>query len=460
MKDQIRKYLPIILTTAIFMQMLDTTILNTALPAMAIDLNESPLNMQVVIISYILTLAICIPLSGYLADRFGTKVVFIWALLIFSVGSVLCAASNSLFTLTASRIVQGVGGALMTPVARLALLKTFEKSEVVVAMNFAIVPALIGPILGPLVGGYLVEYVSWHWIFLINIPFGILGIILSLKYMPNYKDVEHHFDFKGFLIFAAASVLLSVSLEFVGAPKMLTPMLVGLIVAVLLLLWYFKYAQKEKEPLFPLNLFQIRTFRIGILGNIATRLGISSLPLLIPLMIQVVYQESASTAGWMVAPLAVAALLNKPVVLPLINRVGYRRILFINTIAIGIMIFMFAIPSLNTNIYYFIPLTFLLGWFNSTQFTSMNSIGIADLRAYNTSSGNSLLAVNQQLSVGFGVAVGLAILRMFEAHLGDSIEATHTAFRYTFITVGMITICSSLVFLRLHKKDGDNLRKH
>jgi EmrB/QacA subfamily drug resistance transporter len=460
MKDQIRKYLPIILTTAIFMQMLDSTILNTALPAMARDLNESPLNMQVAIISYILTLAICIPLSGYLADRFGTKNVFIWALIIFSVGSGLCAASGSLLTLTMSRVVQGIGGALMTPVARLALLKTFEKSEVVVAMNFAIVPALIGPILGPLVGGYLVEYVSWHWIFLINIPFGILGIILSLKYMPNYKDVEQHFDLKGFLIFAAASVLLSVSLEFVGAPKMLSPMLIGLIFAVLLLLWYFRYAQKEKEPLFPLNLFQIRTFRIGIIGNIATRLGISSLPLLIPLMIQVVYQQSATTAGWMVAPLAVAALLNKPIVLPIINKVGYRRILFVNTIAIGIMILLFAVPGLTTNIYYFVPLTFLLGWFNSTQFTSMNSIGIADLRTYNTSSGNSLLAVNQQLSVGFGIAVGLAILRMYETNLGSSIEATHTAFRYTFITVGLITICSSLVFLRLHKKDGDNLRKH
>jgi len=440
------------------MQMLDSTILNTALPSMAIDMNESPLDMQLAILSYILTLALCIPLSGYLCDKYGTKKVFITALSVFSIGSILCAVSFSLPILAVSRVVQGFGAALMTPTARLSLLKTFDKSEVVKAMNFAVVPALIGPILGPLVGGYLVEYVSWHWIFIINVPMGILGIVLAYFYMPNYKSDEYHFDLKGFILFGLACVLMSVSVEMLGETSMLTWTLLGLMCAILLLIAYFKYAQKATDPLFPLNLFQIRTFRIGMFGNIATRLGMSSLPLLIPLMLQTVYGESPTTAGWMVAPLAIASLLNKPVVVSILNKVGYKKVLIFNTIVIGVMIITFAIPNLETPLYWYIILTFLLGWFNSTQFSTMNSIGIADLRNYNTSSGNSLLAVNQQMAIGFGVGFGLAVLRIYQSHLEPDTISQHMAFKYTFITVGIITLLSSLIFMRLHITDGDNLR--
>lgn len=458
MKENTKKYLPYILATSIFMQMLDSTILNTALHSMAIDMNESALDMQLAILSYILTLALCIPLSGYLCDKYGTKVVFIWALSIFSLGSLLCALSFTLPALAISRVVQGIGAALMTPTARLSLLKTFEKSDVVKAMNYAVVPALIGPILGPLVGGYLVEYVSWHWIFIINIPIGILGIILAAIYMPNYKSTEFHFDLKGFILFGLACLVLSLSVEMLGETSMLSYTIIGLICAILLFIAYRKYAQKATSPLFPLNLFQIRTFRISMFGNVFTRLGISSLPLLIPLMLQSVYGESPTSAGWMVAPLAVAALLNKPVVLPLLNKVGYKKVLIFNTVIIGLLIMTFAIPDLNINKYWFILMTFLLGWFNSTQFTTMNSIGIADLRQYNTSSGNSLLAVNQQMAIGFGVAFGIAILRILESQLGQGTDNLHLAFKWTFIIVGVVTLLSTTIFLKLHITDGDNLR--
>src|SRR5690606_37111772 len=183
-----KRILPFILATAIFMQMLDSTILNTSLPSIAADLHESPLDMQNAIISYILTLALFMPVSGFLADKFGTRKVFIFAIAIFSLGSAFCAASQSLTQLVISRVVQGIGGSLMTPVGRLALIKTYDKNELVQAMNFAIVPALIGPVLGPLVGGYMVDYLSWHWIFLINIPIGVAGIILSIKHMPEYRS--------------------------------------------------------------------------------------------------------------------------------------------------------------------------------------------------------------------------------------------------------------------------------
>ena len=211
-----KKLLPFILATAIFMQMLDSTILNTSLKSIAEELNESPLHMQNAIISYVLTLAVFMPVSGYLADKFGTKKIFIFAVALFSLGSLFCALSQNLDQLVISRVVQGLGGSLMTPVGRLALIKTFDKTEILRAMNYAIVPALIGPVLGPLVGGYFVDYFSWHWIFLINIPIGMLGIILGLRFMPDYKSDNPEFDFKGFLIFASATLALSIALEWLG----------------------------------------------------------------------------------------------------------------------------------------------------------------------------------------------------------------------------------------------------
>ena len=396
-----KKILPLILATAIFMQMLDSTILNTSLPSIARDLNESPLNMQNAIISYVLTLALFMPVSGFLADKFGTKKVFIISLILFSLGSLLCSLSPNLTVLVVSRVIQGVGGSLMTPVGKLALIKTFDKSELLKAMNFAIIPALIGPVLGPLIGGYMVDYLSWHWIFLINLPIGILGIVLSVKYMPNYFSKIIDFDFKGFLFFAAASLLLSISLEWMGNAKNITPVLLVFLMGFIFIYLYYRHAKKEENPIFPLELFMVRTFRVGFLGNLATRLGISSIPLLIPLMIQSAYGQSAVVSGWIVAPMAITAMFGKSAVIKILNRFGYRKTLMFNTFLIGTLICLMAIPGINTSIYWFIPLILVLGFFNSIQFTSMNTISISDLRDSHTSSGNSLISVNQQIAIGF-----------------------------------------------------------
>ncbi|WP_297335193.1 MFS transporter [Algoriphagus sp.] len=456
--QEIKKILPLILATAIFMLMLDSTILNTSLPAIAADLNESPLNMQNAIISYVLTVALLMPISGFMADRFGTKKVFIAALVLFALGSLFCSLSQSLTQLVISRVIQGIGGSMMTPVGRLTLIKTFPRNEVVNAMNYAIVPALIGPILGPLVGGYLVDYLSWHWIFLINLPIALIGVILSLFYLPNYHSKSSGFDIKGFLIFAAATFILSISLELLGNSVQTTPLLFGLFLGFLLLFFYYRHAQKKEEPIFPLNLFQVRTFRIGILGNLATRLGISAIPLLLPLMIQIGYGRSAVTSGWIVAPMAITAMLGKSVVMKILNRIGYRKTLIANTLIIGALICLLAIPSIESSIYWHIPIIGVLGFFNSIQFTSMNSIAIADLRPYHTSSGNSLLSVNQQMAVGFGIAFGLVVLKIFEGDIRLIQNEIHNAFRYTFLVIGGLTMLSALVFRRLHRRDGDNLK--
>lgn len=456
--EEIKRFMPYILATAIFMQMLDSTILNTALPAIAADLNESVLDMQSAIISYVLTLALFIPVSGYLADKFGTKKIFILALVLFSLGSLFCAMSQNLLQLDLSRIFQGLGGALMTPVARLSMIKTYPKNEIVRAMNYAIIPALIGPIIGPLIGGYLVEWVSWHWIFLINIPMGALGILFSIRYMPDYKEEKPKLDLKGFLIFGSASILLSVGLELLGHPKNTTIILVMLMAGFMMLYFYFKHAQKALKPLFPLHLFQVRTFRVGIIGNLATRVGISSIPLLIPLLIQVAYGKSASTAGWIVAPMALAAMFGKFMVVPVMNKFGYRKILRFNTGMLGILIMSLAIPGLSASILWFIPVMLLMGMLNSIQFTAMNAIAISDLRDYQNSSGNSLLTVNQQLAIGFGIAIGMSVLNLFQNQIGPGESEMHLSFRLTFITVGFLTLISAFIFRRLHFKDGDNLK--
>lgn len=457
-RQTVKKVLPLILATAIFMQMLDSTILNTSLPSIARDLNESPLNMQNAIISYVLTLAVFMPASGFLADHFGTRRVFIFALVLFSLGSVFCALSQNLTHLVISRVIQGVGGSLMTPVGKLALIKTFNRNELLKAMNFAIVPALIGPVLGPLVGGYMVDYLSWHWIFLINIPIGVLGIVLGLKYMPNYNARETDFDLKGFMIFAAASLLLSVSLELFGDMQNITPVLLVFILGFLFLYYYYRHAKRGNNPIFPLSLFQVRTFRVGIIGNLATRLGISSVPLLLPLMIQIAYGQSAVTSGWIIAPMALTAMFGKSSVIRILNKFGYRRTLMVNTFIIGVLICCLAIPDIHSSIFWFVPVIAILGFFNSIQFTSMNTISIADLRNFQTSSGNSLISVNQQLAIGFGIAFGLIVLKIYENSPDLIRHETHNAFRYTFLTVGILTILSSLVFRRLHTFDGRNMK--
>ncbi len=456
--DKIKKILPIIMATSIFMQMLDSTILNTALPSIAESLNESPLNMQNAIISYVLTLALFMPASGFLADKFGTRKTFILSLVLFSLGSVFCSLSQDLTQLVVSRVIQGLGGALMTPVGKLAMIKTYKKNELVKALNYAIIPALIGPVLGPLLGGYLVDYLSWHWIFIINIPFGIAGIILGMKYMPDYHSGETHFDLKGFLIFAAASLLLSVSLELFGNTQNITPILMIFILGFLLFYFYYRHAKKATNPLFPLNLFQVRTFRVGIVGNMVTRLGISSVPLLLPLMIQIAYGGSAVISGWIVAPMALTAMFGKNYVIRILNRFGYRKTLYYNTIILGILIVFLAVPGIADSLYWFVPIIALMGFFNSIQFTSMNTISIADLRNFHTSSGNSLLSVNQQLAVGFGISLGLLILNIFETQTNLISGEIHNAFRYTFLTIGLLTILSSNVFKRLHFADGNNMK--
>lgn len=280
--------LPWIAAMAFFMQALDATILNTALPAIAHSLNRSPLAMQSAIISYTLTVAMLIPVSGWLADRFGTRRIFTLAVSLFTLGSLACALSNSLPQLVVFRVIQGIGGAMMMPVARLALLRAYPRNELLPVLNFVAMPGLVGPILGPVLGGVLVTWATWHWIFLINIPIGIAGLLYARKHMPNFTTARRRFDITGFLLFGLSLVLFSSGIELFGEKIVASWIALTVIVTSIgLLLLYILHARRTPNPLISLDLFKTRTFSIGIVGNIATRLGTGCVPFLMPLMLQV-----------------------------------------------------------------------------------------------------------------------------------------------------------------------------
>ncbi|MFB0712240.1 multidrug transporter subunit MdtD [Buttiauxella noackiae] len=449
--------LPWIAAMAFFMQALDATILNTALPAIAHSLGRSPLAMQSAIISYTLTVAMLIPVSGWLADRFGTRRVFMFAVSLFTLGSFACAMSNSLGELVIFRVIQGIGGAMMMPVARLALLRAYPRSELLPVLNFVTMPGLVGPILGPLLGGVLVTWASWHWIFLINIPIGILGLIYARKYMPNFTTPRRGFDMTGFLLFGLSLVLISSGMELFGERIVASYIdILTILGGLALLAAYIWHARRHPTPLIALPMFRTRTFSIGIVGNLASRLGTGCVPFLMPLMLQVGFGYSALIAGCMMAPTAIGSLLAKSTVTQVLRKLGYRKTLVGVTLVIGLLIGQFSLQSPGMEVWLLILPLFILGMAMSTQFTAMNTITLADLTDENASSGNSVLAVTQQLAISLGVAVSAAVLRLYEG-----IESINTVeqFHYTFLTMGAVTLVSALVFLLLRPKDGRNMIK-
>lgn len=446
--------LPWIAAMAFFMQALDATILNTALPAIAQSLNRSPLAMQSAVISYTLTVALLIPVSGWLADRFGTRKVFITAVSLFTLGSLACALSGSLTSLVLFRVLQGVGGAMMMPVARLALLRAYPRSELLPVLNFVTMPGLIGPVLGPLLGGVMVTYATWHWIFLINIPVGIAGIIYARKYMPDFTTPRRRFDLPGFLLFGLGLVLLSSGIELFGEKIVASSIALAVTLGgILLLLLYIVHARRHPTPLIPLPMFKTRTFSVGILGNIASRLGTGCIPFLMPLMLQVGFGYSAILAGCMMAPTALGSIMAKSTVTQVLRWLGYRTTLVGISVIIGILIASFSLQTPAMGLTLLLLPLFILGMAMSTQFTAMNTITLADLNDANASSGNSMLAVTQQLAISFGVAVSAAVLRFYENFDGTTVQHFHA----TFLTMGVVTVISGLVFMLLKPGDGRHL---
>ena len=454
---------PWLVAVAFFMESLDTTILNTAVPTIATALGIAPLSMKSVLSSYTLSLAVFIPVSGWVADRFGTRRVFSSAIGIFTLGSILCGISTDLRLLIACRVLQGLGGAMMVPVGRLTMVRTFPRSELVRAMAFVAIPSLIGPMLGPLAGGLIVRYFHWRLIFLLNVPFGLTGLFLVYGHLPDYRvERVEKLDYVGLALFGCGIALLSYVLEVFGEHR-LRPLEIGglLVISAALLLAYARHATTVPHPLLHLAMLRIRTFRTAIGGAFLTRIGVGGLPFLLPLLFQVGLGYSAVESGLLILPQSLAAMSLRLAMPHLLRRFGYRRVLLTNTVAIGVLIGLFALVGPHTPVWVIVAQTFCFGFFSSFQYTSMNTLTYADVLDSDASMASTIASTTQQLSLSFGVAsasltVALFIPDRFHATPHQIAHGIHLAF----LALGGLTVLSTLLFRTLKPEDGDNVSQH
>jgi len=444
------------------MESLDTTILNTAVPSIAAALKVAPLSMKAVLASYTLSLAVFIPISGWMADRFGTRNVFASAIGLFTIGSLLCGMSNNIHTLVACRILQGCGGAMMVPVGRLTLVRTFDKSELIRAMSFVAIPSLVAPMLGPLAGGLIVAYWHWRMIFFLNLPIGIAGLIIVHLHLPDYREKNTHpLDLEGLILFGSGIALLSYVLEIFGEHTLSAREITGLLViSVVLLAGYWLHARRTAFPLLPLSLLRIRTFRAAVSGGFFARLGLGGIPFLFPLLYQIGLGFSPIESGMMMMPQAIAAMSLKVAMPKILARFGYRGVLVSNTLIIGLLIMLFSTIGLQTPVWLIIVQVFLFGFFTSLQYTSMNTLVYSDVNEEQTSSASSIASTSQQMSISFGVAAASLVTAIFipdrfHAIPAEMIHGIHRAF----IALGVMTILSTIVFLELKPEDGSKISR-
>ncbi|HTJ31204.1 MAG TPA: DHA2 family efflux MFS transporter permease subunit [Acidobacteriaceae bacterium] len=454
------RLLPWLVAVAFFMESLDTTILNTAVPAISSALNVPSLSMKAVLASYTLSLAVFIPISGWMADHFGTRRVFASAIGLFTLGSLLCGLSPDIHTLVASRVIQGMGGAMMVPVGRLTLVRTFAKSELLSAMNFVSIPALIAPMLGPIAGGLIVGYFHWRLIFFLNIPIGLAGLILVYLHLPDYREARTHaLDLTGLILFGSGIALLSYVLEIFGEHQLSGREMTGLLALSLALIGgYVFHARHTAFPLLELALFRIRTFRASVSGSFFTRIGIGGVPFLLPLLYQVGLGYTPVQSGLLITPQALGALCMKGVMPRILAWIGYRCVLVSNTVFIGILLISFATIGLHTPIWLIALQAFLYGAFTSLQYSSMNTLVYADITDTQTSNASSIASTMQQMSISFGVAAaGLTTALFVPAYAYTNRNLMIHGLHKALIVLGVVTIISTIVFRSLQQSDGESV---
>ncbi len=460
---RVRRYVPWLVAVALFMENLDATIVNTAAPAMAAGLQVEPLSLKGVLTSYTLALAVFIPISGWMADRFGTRRVFELAIGLFMAGSLLCGLSVNVPMLVLSRLLQGMGGAMMTPVGRLVLVRTFPREEMITAMNYVVIPALIGPLIGPFAGGLIVHWLDWRAIFFINLPLGALGIWLARQHMPDFRETHPpKLDLGGALLFGCGVVLLSYVLEVLGDHSLPAATVIQLFAAAGILLGlYGWHAARVPAPVLALVLFRVRTFRIAVLGGFVTRLGVGGMPFLLPLLYQVGLGFPAWQAGLLMMPQAVGAIGMKLASKPLLARFGHRSVLRTNTLAMGLLIGSFALVGPGTPLWTIVLLSLTQGFVSSIQFTSMNSLVYADVSDAGASKASSLASTGQQLALSFGVAFGTLMAQVFLRDVPqEDTPAFIGALHRAFLVMGAMTMISSVSFYGLRPGDGANVSRH
>jgi|SRR5579863_4921541 len=458
-----RRLLPWLVAVAFFMQALDTTILNTAVPSIAHALGVAPLSIKALLSSYTLSLAVFIPISGWMANRFGTRRVFSGAIALFTLGSLLCGVSRNIHVLVACRVLQGCGGAMMVPVGRLTLVRAFPKSELVRAMSFVAIPGLLGPMLGPVAGGFITAYLHWSVIFFINVPIGLVGLYLVYRNLPDYREESTPaLDILGLVLFSSGIALLSYVLEVFGEHRLngLT-VLALLAVSALLLATYGVHAARAAQPLLRLALFRIRTFRAAVSGSFFTRISVGGIPFLLPLLYQVGLGYTPVQSGLLMVPQALAAMSLKMIMPRILTRFGYRAVLVSNTTILGLLILSFATIGAGTPVWLIVMQVFAYGFVSSLQYTSMNTLVYADVAGEVASSASTIASTAQQLSLSFGVASASLVAAFFvpdrfHTVAADMIHGIHQAF----LVLGVATIVSTIVFRGLKAADGESVSQH
>jgi len=452
------RIVPLIVATALFMENMDSTVIATSLPAIARALGTNPLALKLAVTSYLLSLAICIPASGWTADRFGARNVFRLAIGVFVLGSIGCAVSHSLEEFVLARIVQGMGGAMMTPVGRLIMVRSVDKRRLVHAMSLVTIPALIGPICGPPLGGFITTYFTWHWIFLINVPIGIVGIALASRYIANVR-VEHHdpFDFIGFVLSGLAIAGLAFGLSVMGLdflPASVVAALLG--VGAVAAAAYVVHAKHTPAPILDLSLLKLPTFRASIVGGFLFRLGIGALPFLLPLLLQIGFDLTPFQSGLITFTTALGSMFMKAAVASVLSRFGYRNVLLYNALVSSA--FLAACALFVPGMPYAIMIAILLsgGFFRSLQFTSINTIAYAEIEPLKMSRATAMVAAAQQLALSTGVAVGALVveitLRLKHATTMDALD-----FPPAFLIVSLLSASAALIFYRLAPDAGAEL---
>ena len=450
-----RVLVPLVVACAMFMQNLDSTVIATALPTIARSLNESPLRLNVAITCYLLSLAVFIPISGWTADRFGARRVFTLAIVVFTLGSIACGISNSLSALVGARILQGMGGALMVPVGRLVLLRTVPKSDLVRAMSFVSVPALIGPVMGPPVGGLIVTYASWRWIFFINIPIGVLGIVLVNRLVGDLKETGRRpFDLSGFALTGIGLASLAFGFENVGRGALPNIVVMGLLaVGGVCLGFYVRHAGRVSHPIIDLTLLKIPTYAMASIGGFLFRVGLGALPFLLPLLLQVGFGLSALNSGMLTFASAAGAMLMKTSAVRVLRTLGFRIVLVGDALISAAFLFGYSLfrPSTPHLVIFFALLAG--GFFRSLQMTSINTLSYDDVPAALLSRATSLTSMAQQLSQTAGVATAALLLHTVLTLRGGT-ALTAVDFYPVFVGIAIISLLSVPFFLKMSPDAG------
>jgi len=453
--------IPLIVACALFMENMDSTVIATSLPAIAADIGEPPLALKLALTSYLVSLAVFIPISGWVADRYGSRTVFSVAIVTFMLGSVLCALAGTLPQFVAFRFVQGMGGAMMVPVGRLVLMRSIPKHEYVAALNYLTIPALLGPVIGPALGGAITLYVNWRWIFIINVPISVLGLFLVLRHIPNVREAENPpFDVRGFALSGVGLSVLMLGLSALGG-HLLPPAVTAACIALgaVALLAYAWHALHTAHPVINLRLFRLHSFRDGVLVGSLFRIGIQSTPFLLPLLLQLGFGLDPLQSGLLTCATAVGAMFVKTLSITILRRWGFRTVLVVNGAICAVSVAMFAFFTAQTPHLLIAFLLLMSGCLRSLQFTALQAITFADIQTQDMSQAASISSMLQRLAQSLGIAMAAYVLQLSSAVQGhDSIVAAD--FPPTFIAIALLALIAPLLHRRLSSDAGVAVSGH